>query len=164
MQGFTTTHLLVLYAWKGLDQQYGYPFDGYQLDTTFTAIDHETNQSLPILVLRAIDATDNFFPTLRYDSATEAEDENGATILTRTMEFALARTGFAKTYVLSLFIVNWALTAVVAFITVSAGVGRPVQDSILVLPLSVIITIPALRALWDGAPAFGWDISLDSDV
>ncbi|PSR94043.1 hypothetical protein PHLCEN_2v4471 [Hermanssonia centrifuga] len=125
MQGFTTTHLLVLYAWKGLDQQYGYPFDGYQLDTTFTAIDHETNQSLPILVLRAIDATDNFFPTLRYDIATEAEDENGATILTRTMEFALARTGFAKTYVLTLFIVNWALTAVVAFITVSAGVGRP---------------------------------------
>lgn len=154
MQSFTTTHLLVLYAWRGLDQQYGYPFDGYQLDTTFLALS-PSNESVPILGLRPISSTNNFHPALRSDMDTMSTDANGAPVTSRTMEMAFARTGFAKTYVMTLFIVNWGLTAVVVFITVSAGVGQEVTESILLLPISVILTIPALRALWDGAPAFG---------
>lgn len=155
MESFTTTHLLVLYAWRGLDQQYGFPFDGYQLDTTFLAVSPNTNDSVPILGLRPISSTNNFNPTLRYDNATTSTNASGVAVSTRTMEMGFARTGFARTYVVTLFIVNWGLTAVVVFITVTAWVGKEVTESILLLPISVILTIPALRALWDGAPAFG---------
>ncbi|GJE87179.1 hypothetical protein PsYK624_032620 [Phanerochaete sordida] len=160
MQSFSTTHLLVIYAWRGLDQQYGFPFDGYQLETTFLALASSSNTTLPILGLRPISSTDNFSPALRFDRATLGADANGTEAPTRTLEMALARTGFARTYVMTLFVVNWGLTAVVVFITVSAGVGQEVTESILLLPISVILTIPALRALWDGAPAFG--LLLDS--
>ena len=167
LQSFTTTHTLVLYAWRGLDQQYGFPFDGYQLETTFLAFDDTTNASVPILGLRIISSTDNFTPLLRYDEPTvtfnasvvsaDAYDAGSTAgrLLGRTMEIGLQRSGFAKTYVMTLWVVNWGLTAVVAFITVSAVAGREVGESILLLPISVILTIPALRALWDGAPAFG---------
>lgn len=155
MQTFTTTHLLVLYAWRGLDQQYGFPFDGYQLDTTFVALNSSTNESLPILGLRPISSTNNFNPYVRFDTRTQAFNGSDAVVMSRTMEMGFERTGFARTYVLTLFIVNWGLTAVVVFITVSAISGQEVTESILLLPISVIVTIPALRALWDGAPAFG---------
>ena len=56
---------------------------------------------------------------------------------------------------MTLLIVNWLLTGVVVWITVSAFTGVEVDESILVLPLSVVLTIPALRAMWVGAPAFG---------
>ena len=65
MQSFTTTHTLVLYAWRGLDQQYGFPFDSYQLETTFIALDDATNATMPILGLLIVSSTDNFTPTVR---------------------------------------------------------------------------------------------------
>lgn len=156
MQAFTTTHLLVLYAWRGLDQQYGFPFDGYQLGTTISARDSSTNASLPLLGVRPISSTNNFNPALRFDVASETRDATtNDTVASRTMEMAFTRTGFARTYVMTLFLLNWALAAVCVWITVSACCGQEVTEGILLLPISVILTIPALRALWDGAPAFG---------
>lgn len=155
MQGFTTNHFFVLYAWRGLDQVYGYPFDGYQLDTMFVALDANTNQSIPILGAFPISCTNNFWPELSFDMETESYNATGGLVQSRAMEVAFTRTGFAKTYVMALFLVSWALTAVVAFITVSSWVEKEISESILLLPISVILTIPALRALWDGAPAFG---------
>ena len=164
MFGFSTSHLLVLYAWRGLDQPYGYPFDGYQLDTMFVALDANTNESLPILALLPISATNNFRPVLSYDDEAVTYNATGGEVRARAMEVAFERTGFAKAYVVTLFLVNWALTAVVAFITVSAIVAKDMSEGIILLPISVILTIPQLRALWDGAPAFGEFSSCRSDA
>lgn len=71
------------------------------------------------------------------------------------MRIQFRRTAFTIFFVMSLFFVNWALTGVVLYITLCANEGMDVGESILLLPLSVIVTIPALRAMWVGAPAFG---------
>ncbi|CAL1704824.1 unnamed protein product [Somion occarium] len=156
VHAFESTGRLVLYAWKGLDQEFAYPFDGYQMETTFIARDSDTGQTLPILGARIVSSTNNMNFFLRYDRATvQYNTTSGETSSSRTMELALGRNGFTKAFVVTLFIVNWALTAVCAYITISATVGDNLSESIVVLPLSVILTIPALRALWIDAPAFG---------
>lgn len=158
VHAFETEGRLVLYSWKGLDQEFAYPFDGYQMEVTFLARDHDTNQALPILGARIISSTNNMNFFLRYDRATEQHNATtGETSTSRTMELALGRNGFTKAFVVTLFIVNWALTAVCAYITISALVGVTLSESIVVLPVSVILTIPALRALWIDAPGFGED-------
>ncbi|KAI0082697.1 hypothetical protein K474DRAFT_1767480 [Panus rudis PR-1116 ss-1] len=153
---FQTQELLVLYAWKGLDQQFAYPFDGYQMETSFIARNSDTQEILPILAIRIVSSTDNMDTKIRFDIPTNTRNAtSGEAIPARTMEMAFARNGFTKAFVVTLWIVNWALTAVCAYITISACVGVEVTEGILVLPVSVILTIPSLRALWIGAPGFG---------
>lgn len=153
---FETQGRLVLYSWKGLDQEFAYPFDGYQMEVTFVARDHDTSDALPILGARIISSTNNMNFFLHYDRATEQRNATtGETSTSRTMELALGRNGFTKAFVVTLFIVNWALTVVCAYITISALVGIALSESIVVLPVSVILTIPTLRALWIDAPGFG---------
>ncbi|KAI0341745.1 hypothetical protein BDW22DRAFT_1429858 [Trametopsis cervina] len=159
---FQTTHILEITSWNGLDQQYAYPFDTYFLDTSFIARNSDSNASLPILTLNPIDSTNNFSPYLEDDMLTTFPITNDTVvpIQGRYMRLQFKRTVLTQVFVVTLFAVNWALTGVVLYITISANDGKDVNDSILVLPLSVIVTIPALRALWVGAPAFG--LLLDS--
>ncbi|EKM55382.1 uncharacterized protein PHACADRAFT_93717, partial [Phanerochaete carnosa HHB-10118-sp] len=151
---FQTTHLIELSSWNGLDQQYTYPFDTYYLDSSIIALSSDTNESLPLLTYHPVDSTDNFAPSVEEDSATTVMN-NGTVVQSRFMRMRFSRTAFTQFFVMSLFLVNWALTGVVLYITLSANEGNDVGESILLLPLSVIVTIPGLRALWVGAPAFG---------
>ena len=120
-----------------------------------TAAASADNSSIPILGLHVIDSTNNFSPRDVLEIATQTHNSTGALVPSRTTSVMFARTRFTKAFVLTLLIVNWALTGVVVWITVSAFTGVKVDVSILVLPLSVVLTIPALRAMWVGAPAFG---------
>ncbi|GJE87189.1 hypothetical protein PsYK624_032720 [Phanerochaete sordida] len=156
---FQTTHLIEISSWNGLDQQYAYPFDTYYLGSSVIARNAATNESLPVLTYHPVDSTNNFAPFIVDDSATFTSS-NGSTTLGHYMRIEFSRTAFTQFFVMSLFLVNWALTAVVLYITLSANEGNDVGESILLLPLSVIVTIPGLRALWVGAPAFG--LLLDS--
>lgn len=156
---FQTTHLIEISSWNGLDQQYGYPFDTYYLGSSVTARRSDTNESLPILTYHPVDSTNNFAPYVLEDTDTFTEP-NGTAVHNRYMRMEFSRTSFTQFFVMSLFIVNWSLTAIVLYITLSANEGNDVGESILLLPLSVIVTIPGLRALWVGAPAFG--LLLDS--
>lgn len=124
------------------------------------ALSTDTNTSLPILSLHLIDSTDNFSPHATFDIETSLSLSsfiNGASAsgAGRAASVSFERTRFTKAFVITLFCINWALTAFVVLITVSAFTGIEVGESILVLPLSVVLTIPALRAMWVGAPAFG---------
>lgn len=152
---FQTSHLLEISAWNGLDQQYAYPFDTYFLESSIIARDPDTNDSLPILTYYTVDSTNNFSPYVLEDSPTMSTGTDGSITLSRFMYMTFRRTIFTQFFVVSLFAVNWALTGVVLYITLSANEGNEVGESILLLPLSVIVTIPALRALWIGAPVFG---------
>ena len=73
----------------------------------------------------------------------------------RGVQYSFHRLVLSQLFVMVLFVVNWLLTAVVAYIAVSAYEGLPMSEGVLILPVSVILTIPALRALWVDAPAFG---------
>lgn len=154
MNQFQTNHLIEISSWNGLDQQYAYPFDTYFLDSSVIALDSSTNESLPLLTYYPVDVTNNFSPYVLQDLATQSAS-NGTITTSRFMRMTFRRTAFTQFFVMSLFIVNWALTAVVLYITLRANEGDDVGESILLLPLSVIVTIPALRALWVGAPPFG---------
>ncbi|KAI0743839.1 hypothetical protein C8Q80DRAFT_1183428, partial [Daedaleopsis nitida] len=151
-----TVHLLEVTAWYGQDQQYAYPFDTYELDTFFRALTPDSGIDVPILFLRIADATNSFVATLEKDAdVTTRSINNSTTTRARAVQYAFHRPALSQIFVVVLFVVNWLLTAVVLYIAVSAWEGLPMSEGVLVLPLSVILTIPALRALWVDAPAFG---------
>ncbi|KAI0779794.1 hypothetical protein C8Q74DRAFT_1367625 [Fomes fomentarius] len=156
-----TEHLLEVTAWYGQDQQYAYPFDTYILDTFIQALTPDGNVSVPILFLRTADATNNFQPSLNKDEDVRTLSIDGSPITrAHAVQYAFHRPALSQLFVMVLFTLNWLLTAVVAYIAVSAYEGVPMSEGVLILPLSVILTIPALRALWVDAPAFG--LLLDS--
>ena len=151
-----TQHLLEVTAWYGQDQQYAYPFDYYTLDTYFQALSPGTNTTLPTVFVRVIDATSNFQPHLRRDAQLQSRPAaDGSTNVAHGVQYYFYRVPLSQLFVMVLFVVNWLLTAVVVYISVSAWEGLPMSEGVLILPLSVILTIPALRALWVDAPAFG---------
>ena len=152
VQDLQTAHLLELSSWHGLDALFLYPFDQYRLSTTLNATSPDTNASLPVLSLHIMDTTSSFSPTELSNIVTRTKSGVGSS---RTTDVLLVRTRFTQAFVMTLLIVNWALTAVVVWITVSAFTGVEVDESVLMLPLSVVLTIPALHAMWVGAPAFG---------
>ncbi|KAI0331228.1 hypothetical protein GY45DRAFT_1336372 [Cubamyces sp. BRFM 1775] len=156
-----TQHLLEVTAWYGQDQQYAYPFDTYVLDTYLQALDPATNASVPTVFMLIADATDNLEPNLRRDRDVHtASAVVGSSTAAHGVQYEFTRTVLSKLFVMVLFVVNWLLTAVVVYIAVSAFDGVPLAEGVLMLPVSVILTIPALRALWVDAPAFG--LLLDS--
>ena len=151
-----TQHLLHVTGWYGQDQQYAYPFDTYILDTFVQARLSDTNVSVPILFLRIADATSTFQPHLNKDEDVSTLSINESpSIRAHAVQYAFNRLALSQVFVLVLFVVNWLLTAVVGYIAVSAYEGLPMSEGVLILPVSVILTIPALRALWVDAPAFG---------
>ena len=153
---FQTEHLLEVTGWHGQDQQYAYPFDTYILGTIFQAFLSGTNTSVPVLFLRIIDATSSFQPVYTLDVDVRTLSLNGSEIVhARGLQYSFHRVALSQLFVMVLFIVNWLLTAVVVYIAVSAYDGLPMSEGVLILPVSVILTIPALRALWVDAPAFG---------
>ena len=55
-----------------------------------------------------------------------------------------------------LLLVNWFLTAGCLRITLLSVVGhKDMGEGVLLLPITVILTIPALRQLYAGSPPFG---------
>ncbi len=153
---FQTEHLLEVTAWHGQDQQFAYPFDTYILGTVFQAFLSGTNVSVPVLFLRISDATSSFQPILMQDADVRTLSLNGSQIIhARGVQYSFHRIALSQVFVMVLFVVNWLLTAVVLYIAVSAYDGVPMSEGVLILPVSVILTIPALRALWVDAPSFG---------
>lgn len=139
------------------DQQYAYPFELYRLVTVFVVLDHATNQSLPILSISAVDQVKNLVATSADWSTSSPNPTNAADarVPSRSLCLYLKRPTFLKAFVVTLFCINWFLTAAVVYVTVTTLWGKEVSESVVLLPVSVILTIPGTRALWVGAPAFG---------
>lgn len=153
---FPTTHVLEVIDWRGVDQIYAYPFDTYYLDTSIIAL-NGNNKEASLLDIIPVDSTDNFTPYIleSYFIARPSPVNRHTLVNARHVRIALRRTILTQFFVMSLFLTNWALTGVVVYITICANDGVEMKNSILVLPLSVVVTIPTLRSLWIGAPGFG---------
>jgi hypothetical protein len=136
--------------------EYIFPWDQYTLTTVFLAIGHENNATLPILRVVPVDFADNFSPNVMDSPATS--HFNGTTDApSRTVSLTLTRTPLAKSFILTIYAVNWLLTVMVLFITVGAFRldEKRVPDALLALPVTVILIVPSLRALMVGSPEFG---------
>jgi hypothetical protein len=138
-----------------LDAQYGFPWDVYFLTTVFIAVDHENNATLPILKLAPVDSANDFLPDFTDSPATS--HFNGTTDTpSRTVSLTLRRTPLVKAFNLTIYAVNWLLAVMVLFITVVAFHGKKkMPEVLLLLPVTVILIVPSLRALMVDSPAFG---------
>ncbi|KAF9645487.1 hypothetical protein BDM02DRAFT_3189684 [Thelephora ganbajun] len=137
------------------DQPILAPYDDYVLDVEAFVIDTATNQSLSILKLSAADPTDNFYAGDQVDWETE-NTFNGGRVSSKHFRMRVKRSFLSKIFTTILLIVNWFLTAGCLRITLLSVVGhKKIGEGVLLLPITVILTIPALRQLYVGSPPFG---------
>lgn len=137
------------------DAQYAFPWDFYMLDTSFIAVNHNTNASLPIARLAPVDFADTFSPDFS-DAAVISTFNGTANTPGRYTHLTIRRSPLTKAFNVTIFVVNWALAFMVLFITSAAYWSkRDMPDQLMLLPVSVVLTVPALRALMIGAPPFG---------
>ncbi|KAF5369536.1 hypothetical protein D9758_002630 [Tetrapyrgos nigripes] len=137
---------------------------------SFAMSDNTTTfQALPILEMSAIDSTDDFVPTKSFAVPVlnaRVPFPNGtwtdqAYVLMTTIQYSV----IAKIFCMAIFFINWFLTILVMGLTIKVvfhwkrSRGRRTgvkQDStVLLFPITVIFSIPQLRALFVGDPAFG---------
>jgi len=138
------------------------PFDVHLLGVSMFVIEKETNQSIPIVTLTTGRAPGNFdlssteVETTRnytYDSDTGPTTIN---VNARIAQIEAKRSRFPQALTMCLFLVNWTLTVGSIYIVVLVIFGRGgINDAVLLLPVTIILTIPTLRSLYPGSPPFG---------
>lgn len=119
------------------------------------------SEDIPIIRITATDLSNNFIPNDQSETPITktlvTRDGSLRSLSGRFVNVRFDRNPTTKTFVMIIFFVNWALTIVVFHITVLSLVSRDVMvsEGVLVLPVTVILTIPALRSLFVGNPPFG---------
>ena len=77
-------------------------------------------------------------------------------VVSRALELDIRRSVFSRAFTMCLWIVNWALFARTMYVTLAIAVNaQKVTDVVLALLITVILTVPAIRALYVGEPPFG---------
>ncbi|KAF9270749.1 hypothetical protein L218DRAFT_952828 [Marasmius fiardii PR-910] len=149
----------------GLD--FLYPFVHYEMTSSFFAVSETSNSTFtPIAIVDAVlvTATDNYVPgeteTHSEYSVTFPGAETDTRVPVLINRFSIKTSNVARTFTMVLFFVNWGLVVLVLFMTVSLLVRKmkyqkQVPESILAMPLTIILMIPGLRALFIGDPPFG---------
>jgi len=138
------------------------PFDAYILDAFVFAIDKTTNKSVPIVTFAAGDGPDNFvLSSIAFQTKNAWTYDSGAgptTIVVESsmIEVTVKRSQLAQAFTVCLLLINAALTAGSVYVTLLVIVRTEgVNDAILLLPVTTVLTIPALRGLYVGSPPFG---------
>jgi hypothetical protein len=159
---FQTTQLLNIeggiHHRKGsiyMNAQYTFPWDTYLLTTVFVAVNHTNNATLPILKLALVDSANDFSPSFT-DSGSTSHFNGTTDTPSRTVSLALIRAPLVKAFNMTIYAMNWLLAGTVLFITVVALFGKKkMPEVVLLLPVTVILIVPSLRALMDDSPASG---------
>ena len=138
------------------------PFDWYGFDANAFVIEKATNKSVPIVAFAASEGPNNFIvystsghtkSRFTYDSGT------GPTTLlvdSSVVSVQVKRSPITRAFTLCLLVVNWALTVGSVYITLLALVGTGKKDpAVVLLPVTLVLTIPTLRGLYVGSPPFG---------
>lgn len=135
-----------------------YPLDHYSVVTSIQILDH-TNASayLPVVRIAAAGITNTFWPhnygQRRLANYVDAAGDIHA-LPAWEAYILLRRTPVVSAFVIMLLSVNWGLTLMTLYITVAAFASNGVTlgEGVLILPVTVILTIPALRSLFVDAP------------
>ena len=145
------------------DQQLHAPFDDYRINAFAFAIDKATNKSVHITRFTTADPLNNFV-TFSHDMETVSdfayETGNGTAVTiqaeSRAMEVVVYRSILAQAFTMCMLLVNWALTIGALYVTPVMLVRRErMSEAVLALPITVVLTIPAIRSLFIGSPPFG---------
>ena len=139
------------------------PFDSYEAEISGFAIEKATNKSVPILKFAAYEGPDNFIVSSVGVNTTNLYTYDPGTgptkVVTdsRVVTVKATKSLVAKVFTICLLIVNAALALGSTYVTlvVITKRGEGVHDGVLLLPVTIILTIPALRGLYVGSPPFG---------
>ena len=139
------------------------PFDTYSLNAVFFAIEKDANTSVPIASFILGGISNNFIGAYQWSSTTSNFIDNSGTEPTTSVKVESAliwikvkRSRLALGFTLCLFVINSALTVSSVYIALLVGAKKgKVEAAVLFLPVTIILTIPALRGLYVGSPPFG---------
>lgn len=68
----------------------------------------------------------------------------------------MKRSMLARAFTMCMLLVNWALTAGSVYITLIVAIRKErVNDAVPLVPVTAVLTVPAIRALYVGSPPFG---------
>lgn len=144
------------------DQQLAAPFDDYVLNAFVFVIDKATNQSMHIIRFAAADPLSNFVTFSRDTETTNrfVYDPGNGTVMvdveSRALTLAISRSILAQAFTMCMLLVNWALTVGTLYMTLVVLVRKEkMNDAVLALPITMVLTIPVIRALFIGTPPFG---------
>ena len=137
------------------------PFDTYILNAVAFVIDRTTNEPVPIIQFATDEGPDNFAVSSNNYSTISAYDYSPGIpptpVSSKVIQITVKRSHLARAFTMCLLLVNIALTLGSSYVTLVIFFKRDedVHDGVLLLPVTIILTIPALRNLFVGSPPFG---------
>jgi len=140
-------------AWNWRSTAQAYPFDVYDVYTTFLAIDPATNASRVILGASMTGTIPNF--GVRVSSRTVT---NGATpnLQWRMVSMQIHRAEVVVGFAFLIWAINWLMTGVVLWITISAVQGRRrIPADLFAVPITALFALPTVRQAMPSSPEFG---------
>ena len=138
------------------------PFDSYLITTLAFVIEKATNKSVPIIRFTAGAAPNGFIVSsteepvvsnFNYDSGVgPATMEVPSSVAVITIE----RSQLARAFTMCLLLLNSGLAIGSTYVMLLVFFRRDELDSgVLLLPVTIVLTIPTLRSLYPGSPPFG---------
>jgi len=138
------------------------PFDAYSLTVFAFVIEKATNKSVPIVTFTAGEAPNNFvISSLQSETMSNYTYNSGTGLTTIKVQSVVTyikarRSQVAQAFTTCLLLVNYALTVGSIYIVLAVVFKEEKIDAaVLVLPITIILTIPALRNLYPASPPFG---------
>ena len=142
--------------------QYYVPNDCYSISASVFAIDKETNDSIPLQIIIDDSGAGDFAGLyLVWDTTTDFTRIVGGQLATTgvisyTLSVDIVRSKRAQALTYFIFTVNWLLT--LCSIITTAFIfrqGKKLGDSVALVPVTLILTIPTIRHFYPGDPPFG---------
>jgi hypothetical protein len=137
------------------DGHFNFPFDQWNFKTVFMAVDRARRDPIPIWRITPVGFADDFLPQVQTEEIVSRS--NGTHSLpSRMVTTILLRPSLSISFNMLIFFVNWMLAFAVLFISlVTFRRNQIMMPELLVLPITVVLTIPSLRNLMVGSPFFG---------
>ena len=138
------------------------PFDVIVFAATVFVIERTENKSVPVIAFAVHDLMDYFVITSSDWGRLRGNFSDNSGPVPATVEvdsgwmwFEGRRSTFAYIVTFSFLGINWALAVGSVYIMVVIFKGQEVDTEILLLPVTIVLIIPALRGLYIGSPQLG---------
>ena len=140
--------------------QYAAPFDVYYLSVVVSVVEKVTNELVPIIKVAVDSQVQNVnVISVREGVLVNLYDPGTGQIVEAESHMAhieARRSLFARAFTICLLVINWGLASVSAWVTMAVYFRREKPgDAVLLFPLTLAVTIPALRSLYVGSPPYG---------
>ena len=139
------------------------PFDSYAVETLAFVVEKATNKSVPIITFAAGEGPNGFIvwsteesvtSTFTYDSGTGAPTT--VEVPSRIALISITRSRLVRAFTMCLLLVDSGLAVGSTYVMLLVFFRREGLDStVLLLPVTIVLTIPTLRSLYPDSPPFG---------